>query len=141
MLNVLSIASSLIYIIPGVMVIWVLNRWGTKSAILYSSIVLVIGNWIIYAGAATKNFDVNIAGTVIHSLAMPFILSVPTRYSRQWFADNERTLATALPSLAYPLGSGVGALTGPYMVKPLGKFSKHPARSICCSLSLTELSL
>lgn len=123
-LNTLGIASSLVFIVPAPFTIWILNKFGPKWSIVISSVLVVIGSWVMYAGAATHNFDVNIAGTVIHSLAMPFTLCAPTRYSRQWFGDSGRTLATAIPSLAYPLGSGFGALTGPYMVKPVGPLSK-----------------
>lgn len=41
-------------------------------------------------------------------------MSAPTRYSRQWFGDRSQAFATELQSLAYPLGAGFGALTGPY---------------------------
>ncbi|CAK3864356.1 Major facilitator superfamily domain-containing 7 [Lecanosticta acicola] len=121
--NYLSVASSLVFIVPAPFTIWILNRWGPKFSIIVACIFTVIGNWIIYGGARAHNFPVNIFGTIVHSLALPFILAMPTRYSRQWFGDRGRTLATALPSLAYALGSGVGALSGPYMVKPLGPFN------------------
>jgi hypothetical protein len=124
MLNSLSIASSLVFLVPAPFTIWILNKFGPKWSLVLSSVLVVIGSWVIYAGAATHSFKVNIAGTIIHSLAMPFTLCAPTRYSRQWFGDSGRTLATAIPSLAYPLGAGFGALTGPYMVKPVGPLSE-----------------
>ncbi|EME81659.1 uncharacterized protein MYCFIDRAFT_78885 [Pseudocercospora fijiensis CIRAD86] len=96
-LNNLSIVSSLVFLIPAPFTIWTLNRYGPKMCIIIACVLTVIGNWVIFAGAATKNFPVNIAGNVIHSLASPFIIASPTRYSRQWFGDKGRTLATALP--------------------------------------------
>ena len=47
-------------------------------------------------------------------------MAAPTRYSRLWFGDRSRTIATGLQSLAYPLGAGIGAFTGPMMVEPAG---------------------
>ena len=123
-LNTLSIASNLVFLAPAAITIWVLNKAGPKWSLVISCVLVVSGNWVIYAGAATHNFQVNIAGTVLHALAMPFTLCAPTRYSRQWFGDKDRTLATAIPSLAYPLGAGIGALTGPFMVKPIGPLGK-----------------
>lgn len=123
-LNYLSIAGSLVFLLPAPFVVWVLNRHGPKLSILVACVLTVTGNWIIYAGAHTHSFPASVVGTVVHSLASPFVLCAPTRYSRQWFDDRSRTVATALPSLAYPLGAGIGALTGPYMVKPNGPFSK-----------------
>lgn len=112
-LNNLNIASLVVFALPAPFVIWVLNKSGPKLAIIIACVFTVVGNWIVYAGAKTHNFPVNIAGSVIGALASPFVLSAPTRYSRIWFNDKGRTLATALPSLAYPLGVGIGAMTGP----------------------------
>ena len=137
-LNTLSIASSLVFLAPAPFAIWILNKSGPKWSIVLSSVLVVIGSWVIYAGAATHNFNVNIAGTVIHSLAMPFTMCAPTRYSRQWFGDSSRTLATAIPSLAYPLGAGFGALTGPYMVKPVGPLSELLANCTAKHVQLTS---
>ena len=119
-LNNLSIASSLAFLAPAAVTIWVLNKFGPKWSLVVSAILIVIGDWVIYAGAATHNFKINIAGTVIHSLAMPFALCAPTRYSRQWFGDSGRTLATAIPSLAYPMGAATGALSGKLINGQLG---------------------
>lgn len=136
-LNALSIASNLVFLVPAPFTIWILNKAGPKWSLVISCIFVVTGNWIIYAGAATQNFKVNIAGSVLHSVAMPFTLCAPTRYSRQWFGDSGRTLATAIPSLAYPLGAGIGALSGPFMVKPLGPFGKPYSSWQCTCKQLT----
>ena len=42
-----------------------------------------------------------------------------------WFSDRSRTIATALQSLASPLGAGFGALTGP-LSKSSASLSAHP---------------
>ena len=119
-LNYLSIASNLVFLVPAPFTIWILNKFGPKTGILIACFFAVIGNWVIYIGTMKHSFSINIAGTIIHTIAMPFALCAPTRYSRQWFDDHGRVLATALPSLAYPMGTGFGALTGPYMVQPIG---------------------
>lgn len=118
MLNNLSIASSLVFLIPAPFVIWVLNRHGPKKSIIIAAVLTVIGNWIVYGATRAKSFEGNIVGTVIAALAAPFVMAAPTRYSRQWFSDRSRTIATAAQSLAYPLGAGFGALTGPYSESP-----------------------
>lgn len=112
-LNSLSIASSLVFLVPAPFVIWALNRHGPKRSIMIACILTVLGNWIVYGATRAQNFPGNVIGTIISSLAAPFIVSAPTRYSRMWFSDRSRTVATAAQGLAYPLGAGFGALTGP----------------------------
>lgn len=112
-LNSLGIASSLAFLVPAPFVIWVLNKHGPKASIIVACTLTVLGNWIVYAATRAKSFPGNVVGTIIAAWASPFIQAAPTRYSRQWFGDRSRTIATALQALAYPLGAGFGALTGP----------------------------
>jgi hypothetical protein len=46
-------------------------------------------------------------GQILTGLAQPFVLAAPTRYSDMWFTERGRTGATALASLANPLGGAV----------------------------------
>lgn len=47
---------------------------------------------------------------VCSGFAQPFVLSAPTRYSDLWFSDKGRVSATALASLANPLGGAVSCI-------------------------------
>lgn len=49
-------------------------------------------------------------GQILIGLAQPFCLCAPTRYSDLWFSDKGRTSATAVASLANPLGAAIGQL-------------------------------
>lgn len=49
-------------------------------------------------------------GQILIGLAQPFCLSAPTRYSDLWFSDRGRTSATAVATLANPLGAALGQL-------------------------------
>ncbi|KAH8428191.1 uncharacterized protein LDX57_005896 [Aspergillus melleus] len=49
-------------------------------------------------------------GQILIGFAQPFCLSAPTRYSDLWFSDQGRTSATALATLANPLGAALGQL-------------------------------
>ncbi|OOF98115.1 hypothetical protein ASPCADRAFT_394931 [Aspergillus carbonarius ITEM 5010] len=70
------------------------------------------GNWIRYAGTKARggNFGVAMFGQILIGLAQPFCLSAPTRYSDLWFSDKGRTSATAVATLANPLGAALGEL-------------------------------
>ncbi|GAM87894.1 hypothetical protein ANO11243_059220 [Dothideomycetidae sp. 11243] len=99
---------------PGV--IWVLNRYPPKMAIVIASVLVLIGNWLRYAGARSGTngiFGLVVFGQVIIGFAQPFVLASPTRYSDAWFSSAGRVSATAVASLANPLGGALGQLIGP----------------------------
>lgn len=91
--------------------IWTLNR-GPKGSILWSSGLLLLGNWIRYAGtrAASRPYGVVMFGQLLTGFAQPFVLAAPTRYSDLWFTESGRVSATALASLANPFGAAVGII-------------------------------
>ena len=51
-------------------------------------------------------------GQILIGLSQPFCLSAPTKYSDEWFSGRGRTSATALATLANPLGGAIGQLVG-----------------------------
>jgi hypothetical protein len=91
--------------------IWTLNR-GPKEAIIWSSVLLLLGNWIRYAGtrASGGHFGVVMFGQILTGLSQPFVLAAPTRYSDLWFTESGRISATAVASLANPFGGAVSRL-------------------------------
>ena len=96
---------------------WTLNKGGPKSSIVTSAALLLVGNWIRYAGAKAQGgiFGVAMFGQILIGFAQPFVLAAPTRYSDVWFSNQGRTSATAAASLANPLGGALGQLIGPMM--------------------------
>lgn len=97
------------------LVIWTLNKHGPKRSILIASLLVLIGNWIRYAGTRADHgrFGVVMFGQILIGFAQPFVLAAPTRYSNLWFSDQGRVSATALASLANPFGGALGQLIGP----------------------------
>jgi hypothetical protein len=55
-------------------------------------------------------------GQLLLGLAQPFVLASPTTYSDLWFSANGRTSATALATLANPLGAALGQLVDSFLV-------------------------
>lgn len=54
-------------------------------------------------------------GQILIGFSQPFVLTAPTRYSDIWFTGQGRTSATAVASLANPLGGALGQLIGPIL--------------------------
>ncbi|KFY48822.1 hypothetical protein V495_01002 [Pseudogymnoascus sp. VKM F-4514 (FW-929)] len=94
--------------------IYVLHKGGPKPAIITASVLLLIGNWIRYGGTRAQNFGVVMFGQILTGFAQPFVLSSPTHYSDLWFTNNGRVAATAVMTLANPLGGALGQLIDPF---------------------------
>jgi len=109
-INWLSTGYLFAFCVASPFVIWVLNKGGPKPAIVTTASLLLVGNWLRYAGTKANGgiFGLAMFGQIIIGLAQPFCLCAPTRYSDLWFSDKGRTSATALASLANPLGAAIG---------------------------------
>ncbi|KAL2016846.1 hypothetical protein VTK56DRAFT_2921 [Thermocarpiscus australiensis] len=104
------------FITPGV--IYVLHL-GPKPSIVTAAGLILVGNWIRFAGAHSGSgglFGVVMFGQILTGLAQPFVLAAPTRYSDLWFTNRGRVAATALTSLANPFGAALGQLIVPFWV-------------------------
>ncbi|KAF1977609.1 MFS general substrate transporter [Bimuria novae-zelandiae CBS 107.79] len=115
-INWLSTAFLFAFVAISPAVIWTLNR-SPKTSIVTSSVLLLIGNWIRYAGTKANGgiFGVVMFGQILTGLAQPFVLAAPTRYSDLWFTESGRVSATALASLANPFGGAVAQLVNPFL--------------------------
>ncbi|KAL2075830.1 hypothetical protein VTL71DRAFT_773 [Oculimacula yallundae] len=118
-INWISTAFLFSFVVASPVVVFTLHRGGPKTAIIIASVLLLLGNWIRYG--ATKagkhgNFGGLMFGQILTGLAQPFVLSAPTRYSDLWFTNRGRVAATALMSLANPLGGALAQLIGPAWV-------------------------
>jgi MFS transporter, FLVCR family, MFS-domain-containing protein 7 len=69
--------------------------------------LILAGSWVRYIGANTQQFAVVMTGQILIGLGQPFVLAAPTRYSDLWFTEKGRVSATAVASLANPLGGAV----------------------------------
>lgn len=97
--------------------IWTLHTGGPRLAIITSSLLILLGNWIRYAGTRTSppSFALTMFGQILIGLAQPFVLSAPTHYSNLWFTPAGRVSATAIASLANPFGGALGQLINPFL--------------------------
>jgi MFS transporter, FLVCR family, MFS-domain-containing protein 7 len=95
--------------------IYILHRGGPRQAIVIAALLILLGNWIRYGGTKANNFGVVMFGQILTGLAQPFVLSAPTRYSDLWFTEKGRVTATAVMTLANPLGGAIGQVVGPFL--------------------------
>ncbi|KAK2590383.1 hypothetical protein QQS21_011936 [Conoideocrella luteorostrata] len=118
-INWISTAFFLSFVAIFPVTIAILHR-GPKLAFMISAILIIIGNWIRYGGSTSSSggrYGAIMAGEILIGFAQPFILAAPTRYSDMWFTNRGRVAATALTSLANPLGGALGQLINPLWAK------------------------
>ncbi|CZT40813.1 related to permease of the major facilitator superfamily [Rhynchosporium secalis] len=140
-INWISTAFLFSFVVASPVVVYTLHRGGPKTAIIIASVLLLVGNWIRYG--ATKagkhgNFGGLMFGQILIGLSQPFVLSAPTRYSDLWFTNQGRVGATALMSLANPLGGALAQLIGPAWVS---KASDIPSLVLYVSIIATAATI
>ncbi|KAL6707701.1 hypothetical protein ACN47E_003822 [Coniothyrium glycines] len=113
-INWLSTGFLFAFVVACPFVVYLLHR-GPKDSIIAASVLLLLGNWIRYAGTRANGgiFSVVMFGQILTGLAQPFVLAAPTRYSDMWFTERGRIGATALASLANPFGGALAQLINP----------------------------
>ncbi|KAH8693911.1 major facilitator superfamily domain-containing protein, partial [Talaromyces proteolyticus] len=111
----LSTAFMLAYCGSALFVFHAVDRFGLKGTNIITSLLLFVGNWIRYVGTIERvnNYGVVMFGQVVIGLAQPFCLSTPSKYSDTWFSSNGRTSATAIATLANPLGAAIAQFANP----------------------------
>ncbi|KAL1957776.1 hypothetical protein VTO42DRAFT_5494 [Malbranchea cinnamomea] len=116
-INWMSTGFLFAFCVASPIVMWTLNKGGPKPSIVASASLILVGNWIRYAGTKAQGgiFGVAMFGQILIGFAQPFVLTAPTRYSDVWFSNQGRTSATASATLANPLGGALGQLIGPIL--------------------------
>lgn len=141
-INWISTAFFLAFVFVFPITVFVLNR-SVKLALIIAAGLILIGNWIRYAGATGRDggsIAHAMAGEIIIGFAQPFILAAPTRYSDLWFTNRGRVAATAVMSLANPLGAALGQLINPFWVSEPGDISDmvlYVSIIVSCDVSLS----
>ena len=140
-INWLSTGFLFSFAVAAPLVIWTLHR-SPKESILWASGLLLVGNWIRYAGTKASGgmFGVVMFGQILTGLAQPFVLAASTRYSDMWFTEQGRVGATALASLANPFGGAVSSSNPINTLNPLTAYYSLPSSSTHSSAPLTRLS-
>ncbi|KAG9495631.1 hypothetical protein J7337_012185 [Fusarium musae] len=90
--------------------------WGLRPTLISGSALLLIGNWVRYAGSYSSDGNkvaVVAVAQALLGMSQSLVLSAPTRFSETWFTSNGRVTATAVMSLANPTGAAIGSIVVP----------------------------
>ena len=110
------------FVVASPPTVYALHKGGPRLALIIASLLILLGNWIRYAGTRAMrgeskegNLRVVMFGQILIGLAQPFVLAAPTRFSDLWFSPQGRVTATAVASLANPFGGALGQLITPFL--------------------------
>lgn len=114
-INWLSTAFLFAFCVAAPVALYAIYHRGAKFAFNLASILVMTGSWIRYGGtrASPPSYGAVMVGQILIGLAQPIALSMPTTYSELWFSPRGRVAATAVASLANPLGGALGELINP----------------------------
>ncbi|TNV72744.1 hypothetical protein FGO68_gene148 [Halteria grandinella] len=103
--NLTNFVYYIMYVPANFLAIAVLNKWGLKPAITIGTLFVLLGGWIRMFLTFTGNFTPYFMGAIVAAIGQPFLMNIPSKIASTWFGDKERAIATAVGSMAVPIGT------------------------------------
>lgn len=113
-INWLYVSCAFVYVLVSPISYLIIRR-STRAALVTSALCLMVGSWLRYLGTRIISYPCLLMGTVLCGASQPFALNIPTHFSNRCFPANRRVTATALMSLANPLGQAFGTFIVPLL--------------------------
>ncbi len=103
--NALAIVFSFLYVVGTILSIWLYK-------LLSIRIVMIIGGILNFGGiirlfaliSPSTGYPALIIGQIFPAIATPLFTNISALFAARWFAPKQRDLATAIGSIANPLG-------------------------------------
>jgi len=114
-INALVVVFAIAYIPGYPLASWVFMKHHTRRAILVGGAFTAVGSAVrllsvesLERDGQSRTFVWLMVGQCIAALANPFFTNAPARISADWFADDERALATTIGAMFTPVGVALG---------------------------------
>ena len=82
-----------------------LQHFTISNVLRVACAMQITGVWMRYQGAVAENFTIVHIGTAFSACAVAFFINSISIIANIWFSDKQRALATAIATIAMPLGS------------------------------------
>jgi FLVCR family feline leukemia virus subgroup C receptor-related protein len=120
-INLLALSYQITYLPGTILASYLVRDGGLMSPILVGSVLTSLGATTRYLAVVLPfpqplKFPLTLLGQSIASLAQPCFVNSPGLLSANWFAVNERDVATTVASLFAIVGNAVGQVMPPLMV-------------------------
>lgn len=111
--NMLSLVFMVFYF-PGAFIsLYVTERYGLRAALILAATLDTVGAFIRYfgtfAGTHAGVYATVMVGQCIAALAQPIFINAPARIAGDWFAQEQRGVATTIAAMANPIGNALGS--------------------------------
>ncbi|CAF3593028.1 unnamed protein product [Rotaria sp. Silwood1] len=109
--NILAIIFFFLYIPGTALAIKAYQKFSMRNGMIIGAL-LNSGVWIRLFALISPNrgYAALVIGQIFPSMAGPFFLNLTAEFAARWFPPKQRDVATALCSMANPLGGAVGSL-------------------------------
>ena len=103
--NILSIVFLFLYIPGTILSIWLSRKFSMRTTMIIGSI-LNLGGFIRLLSLIKPNigYAALIIGQLFPAIAAPFFSNSVALFAARWFAPSQRDIATAIASMANPIG-------------------------------------
>ena len=88
--------------------VYLLPRKGLRYTLVLGALLVIMGAWCRLLVNITGRFELASIGSVFAAFGQTFFYQCVSKISSSWFGDKERTLSTALGTMAFPVGSILG---------------------------------
>eukprot|EP01125_Pyxidicula_operculata_P017726 TRINITY_DN6242_c0_g1_i1.p1 TRINITY_DN6242_c0_g1~~TRINITY_DN6242_c0_g1_i1.p1 ORF type:complete len:391 (+),score=22.75 TRINITY_DN6242_c0_g1_i1:21-1193(+) len=100
---------------------YLINKFSLRVGVMIGAWLNTFGTWLRYGAVMMPispfyQYVVVMIGHGITAIAQTFILQIPPLIANNWFAPNERTLATSIGALWNQMGIAIGFLIAPLIV-------------------------
>ena len=116
-IGLLSMVFMIVYIPLSIPIAWGIDTYGFKPMVGIGAVLMAVFG--ILRGLAGDNYSFVLICTIGLGVAQPFLLNAWTKVPALWFGENERATAVGLVTLANLIGTAVGMVLTPELVKTM----------------------
>ena len=116
-IGLLSMVFMIAFIPLSIPVSWGIDTFGFRKAVGLGAIIMAIFG--IMRGLVGDNYALVLISTIGIAVAQPFLLNAWTKVPALWFGHNERATAVGLVTLASLVGTALGMVLTPELVKTM----------------------
>lgn len=120
--NLIPVSYEAAYVPFSILSTFFMERYGLRKTLLVAAFALLLTAWLRYGGTLIQETNPSgawgliLGGTWIAACGQPFVLNVAARVSADWFAPEQRALATVIGTMSNGVGQLLGSLIPPYVV-------------------------
>ncbi len=116
-IGLLSMVFMIAFIPLSIPVSWGIDTYGFKKTVGIGTVLMAVFG--ILRGLVGENYAWVLASTIGIAIAQPFLLNAWTKVPALWFGKKERATAVGLVTLASLIGTAIGMVLTPELVKTM----------------------